>query len=85
MSGLLESGIQLMIVGMGTVFFFLTVLVFATLAMSAVVKRFLPEVQTSLQTTLQPIIRTPKSLVDEEVAAIAVAVHAHRNQSRKKN
>jgi oxaloacetate decarboxylase gamma subunit len=74
-----------MIVGMGTVFFFLTVLVFATLAMSAVVKRFLPEVQTSLQTTLQPIIRTPKSLVDEEVAAIAVGVHAHRNQSRKKN
>lgn len=75
MSGLLGSGIQLMLVGMGTVFFFLTVLVFATLAMSALVKRFLPEVQTTNPTA--------QSHGDEEVAAIAVALHTHLNQPRK--
>ena len=71
MSELLSSGIQLMLVGMGTVFTFLTILVFATMAMSAVIRRISPVSVESAD---------PRNL-DEEIAAIGVALHRHRNKS----
>ena len=61
-----------MLVGMGTVFVFLTVLVFAMSAMSAVVARVQPAAS----------VPTATGATDEEVAAIAtaIAVHRHRRQ-----
>ena len=61
---LLEQGVMLMLVGMGTVFVFLTVLVIAMSLLAAVVRRFTP---------------INESLVsDEEVAAITAAIAQHR-------
>ena len=62
---LLDQGITLMLVGMGTVFIFLTVLVAGMSLMALVVHRFTP---------------TPvdASASDEEVAAITAAITQHR-------
>lgn len=40
---ILDSGFTLMLYGMGTVFFFLTTLIFLTTAMSRIVGRYFPE------------------------------------------
>lgn len=64
---LLDQGLTLMLVGMGTVFVFLTMLVAAMSAMSSIVVRFQP-------------LRASSDPSDEEVAAIAAAITVHRNK-----
>jgi len=59
-----------MLVGMGTVFSFLTILVFGMSTMSAIVIRFSQS-------------RTDDGASDEEVAAITAAIAQHRNNSTK--
>jgi oxaloacetate decarboxylase gamma subunit len=61
---LLEQGLSLMLVGMGTVFVFLTALVVAMTVMAAIVKRLTPRVEEAVS--------------DEEVAAITAAIALHR-------
>ncbi len=63
---LLDQGLMLMLVGMGTVFVFLTVLVAAMSLMAIVVRRFLPA---------QADAAGPS---DEEIAAITAAITQHR-------
>lgn len=58
-----------MLVGMGTVFVFLTVLVLGMLTMSAIAMRMLPAAVHDAS--------------DEEVAAITAAIAQHRNQTAK--
>ena len=68
---LLGQGLDLMLIGMGTVFVFLTLLVFATKAMSAVAQR------------LQPVsaVAPPQQEQDKQVvAAIAGAIAQHRKK-----
>ena len=60
----LDQGIMLMLVGMGTVFVFLTVLVIAMSVMAAVARRFSPSPADGPS--------------DEEVAAITAAIARHR-------
>ena len=61
-----------MLAGMGTVFVFLTLLVFATTAMSALVRRF------------QPVeVSEPGGPTEEEVAAISAAIALHRQKHSK--
>ncbi len=62
---LIDQGLTLMLAGMGTVFTFLTVLVFAMSLMSTIVKR------------LQIVATDPS---DEEVAAISAAIARHRRE-----
>ncbi len=62
---LIDQGLTLMLAGMGTVFTFLTVLVFAMSMMSTIVKR------------LQIVATDPS---DEEVAAISAAIERHRRE-----
>ncbi len=63
---LIEQGVTLMLVGMGTVFVFLTALVIAMTLMAAIVRRLTP---------------VPAATVtDEEVAAITAAIARHRNK-----
>ncbi|MDP3876913.1 MAG: OadG family transporter subunit [Methylobacter sp.] len=71
----MASGIELMFVGMGIVFLFLTMLVFAINLMSALVQRYLPE--TPVSKTV-PGITTD---IDKSVvAAITGAVHQYRKK-----
>ena len=66
MSPLMAAGVELMFIGMGTVFMFLTLLVFATGLMSRIVVRIAP--------TASPVASTGAGPTDEEVAAIAIAI-----------
>ena len=63
--GLLYEGTTLMLAGMGTVFVFLTALVAAMTAMSAVVGRLSQH-------------ESEASISDEEMAAIGAAIRQHR-------
>lgn len=63
---LFEQGVTLMLVGMGTVFVFLTLLVVAMTGMAGIVKRLAPAVE--------------KGASDEEVAAITAAIAIHRHK-----
>ena len=69
---LLQQGLELMLAGMGTVFVFLTLLVFATTGMSALVRRFEPAAMVE-----------PGEATEEEVAAIAAAITLHRQKRSK--
>lgn len=66
-NGLINDGLTLMLVGMGTVFVFLTVLVAATTLMSRLVIRFQPGAAGGDDS-------------GEEIAAIAAAIAAHRRK-----
>jgi len=64
---LLKQGVELTLVGMGTVFVFLTTLIGATTLMSRIVMRLSPE-------TIVP------GNEDEEVAAITAAISRYRRE-----
>lgn len=66
MSPLMAAGVELMLMGMGTVFFFLTFLVFATGLMSRIVGRISP--------VISPVVSSGTGPTDEEVAAITIAI-----------
>ena len=73
MNPLMLAGVELMLIGMGTVFTFLTVLVVATTLMSKLTQRLQP----------QPVLTQGESNNPsaQEMAAIAAAIHQHRNKS----
>jgi len=62
----MDQGITLMLVGMGTVFVFLTLLVIMMTVMAQVIARLTPAVEEDVS--------------DEEVAAITAAIARHRNR-----
>jgi len=66
-STLLDKGIELMLVGMGTVFVFLTLLVIMMTVMAQVITRLTPAAEDAVS--------------DEEVAAISAAIAQHRNRN----
>ena len=69
MSDLMSQGLDLALYGMGTVFFFLTLLIFATMAMSALLR----------STEVQPIEQESGSEQDRRVlAAITAAIQRYR-------
>lgn len=67
-TSLLDQGITLMLVGMGTVFVFLTLLVIGMSLMSAIAMRF-----TSAA--------ADDGATDEEIAAMTVAITQYRNKT----
>jgi oxaloacetate decarboxylase gamma subunit len=74
MDPIFSAGLELMLIGMGTVFVFQTVLVMATKTMSVIVQKFAP-----LPLKLVPQTATDTSAPStEEVAAITAALHQHR-------
>ena len=65
-SSLIEQGVELMLVGMGTVFVFLTLLVGAMSVMAGIVRRQTPV--------------SPAAVSDEEIAAVTAAIAQHRSK-----
>jgi len=63
---LIDQGVTLMLVGMGTVFVFLSLLVMSMTLMAGIIKRLMPAALEGVS--------------DEEVAAIAAAIAQHRNK-----
>ena len=76
MTNLWAGSIELMLLGMGTVFVFLILLTFGVTIMSTIINRFAP-----------PEIISPKpapaTTAATDVAAVAAAVWATANQSKK--
>ena len=70
MSSIVSQGLDLAIYGMGSVFFFLTVLVLATMLMS--------KLTTSLSVTINDTSIDNNS--KKKMAAIAAAIHQHRTK-----
>ncbi len=80
MNAMLESGIELMFVGMGIVFAFLAMLVVMVNVMTQVIAHFFPPA---------PIVPTPQATThntqktdDNLIAAISAAVHQYRNPNK---
>jgi oxaloacetate decarboxylase gamma subunit len=69
-TSLLDQGITLMLVGMGTVFTFLTVLVIGMSLMSIIAAKFTTAAVAG-------------GVTDEEVAVISVAIAQHRKNPTK--
>lgn len=69
----MRQGLELMLAGMGTVFVFLTLLVYATTGMSALVRRFqsMTPAESATATT---------AATEEEVAVITAAIARHRSK-----
>ena len=78
MTELMSRGIELMLVGMGIVFLFLTMLVVAINMMSSLVQRFFPDAPTLVATATTVTGGIDKSII----AAITAAVHQHRSKHK---
>jgi len=78
MTELMVSGVELMFVGMGIVFLFLTMLVVAINIMSSLVQRFFPEAPPA--TLAVPVVTG--SIDKNTVAAITAAVHRYRSRQK---
>ncbi|MDD1619738.1 MAG: OadG family protein [Methylococcaceae bacterium] len=79
MTELMSSGVELMFAGMGIVFLFLTMLVVAINIMSSLVQRFFPDAPIQVTTATTVSSGIDKSII----AAIAAAVHQHRNKHKQ--
>ena len=78
MTELMSGGVELMFVGMGIVFLFLTMLVLAINIMSSLVQRFFPDAPP------QMIAAPVTSGIDKSIiAAITAAVHQHRSKHKR--
>lgn len=78
---LLEQGVSLLIYGMGTVFVFLTVLVFATKAMSALVRTFADDTAAPIAvTTARPADKPTLGINDDIKSAIQQALALYRQK-----
>jgi oxaloacetate decarboxylase (Na+ extruding) subunit gamma len=75
MTELIKSGVELMFAGMGIVYIFLTMLVFAINLMSAVVQRYFPEAPKHLDVSGGSDKAT--------IAAISAAVHQYQKKHGK--
>ena len=83
MGDLLAEGVNLMLIGMGAVFFFLVLLIFTTTLMSSLVTRFLPEPEPETPRVTPQQANRPAPVSDKPLlAVIAAAVHRHRTRHK---
>ncbi|WP_394181207.1 OadG family protein [Marinomonas posidonica] len=81
MNELISEGVGLMVLGMGFVFVFLVVLIFATGYMSSIINKFFPEVVPVANPSTPASDSVTSAAVDPQIAAaITAAIHQHRNK-----
>lgn len=80
MDNVLGEGLNLMLVGMGAVFVFLVLLVFATSLMSSLVGRFLPEPPIPVPLPVTPAPHQARVDDEQLIAVITAAIHQHRSR-----
>ena len=75
-ASLMSEGIELMLLGLGTVFVFLTLLVIITTGMSSLVQKYLPEPV--------PVTSSNSNKLDQNtlLAVISAAIHQHRLKNK---
>ncbi len=84
MNELILQAVELMVVGMGFVFVFLTVLVGATTVMSKMVVRFEPAPPPVKPAAKKPATAKPAASNDPQlIAVIAAAVAEYRSRQKK--
>lgn len=74
---MLWEGFNLMLIGMGTVYLFLTLLVFCTQLMSRLIARYFPD---AVEPPVSAPIPASDRRQDEALAAVSAAVHHHRQR-----
>lgn len=80
-SSIIDRGLDLMLFGMGTVFVFLTVLIFATTAMSAVITRWFPEKVVEAAAPRKRASSSPSmAIAPATLNILQAAVDKHRNR-----
>lgn len=79
-SNLIMIGLELMLLGMGSVFVFLVLLVVVTTAMSRLLTRFFPEAAPIPKAPARRA-QAPAALDSELIAVIGAAIKQHRNRS----
>lgn len=81
MNDLILDGFGLLVLGMGFVYVFLVVLIFATKFMSRLLTRYFPEVIPVAKTSVAKVATTEKTLADTQLTAvITAAIHQHRSK-----
>ncbi len=82
-SSIIERGLDLMMFGMGTVFVFLTVLIFATTAMSAVISKWFPEKVVEAAAPRKRASSSPSmgmAIAPATLNILQAAIDKHRNR-----
>ncbi len=77
MNEMMNSGIELMFIGMGIVFAFLTMLVMMVNIMTSMIQRFFPETPITAAT---PASAQTSHTDTRVIAAITATVHQYRNK-----
>ncbi len=72
----LQNGVILMLLGMGTVFVFLTLLVFLTKGMSSLTKKFAPQKPAAVVSSHQAVVASAPAASEADIAAAIVAAFA---------
>jgi len=73
-TNLVIEGLKFMVLGMGTVFLFLIIMIVSMNAMSGIIHKFFPEPQARVDATASPKKEDNKKIV----AAITAAIAYHR-------
>ncbi|MBQ0744383.1 MAG: OadG family protein [Pseudomonas sp.] len=79
-SNLIMTGLELMVLGMGSVFVFLILLVVVTTGMSRVLTRYFPEAAPVPRAPPRRA-KAPATIDSELIAAIGAAIKQHRSRS----
>lgn len=75
----MNSGLELMLIGMGIVFAFLALLIVMVNFMTSILQRFFPEQPV---TAIPPASASTSHTDAGTIAAISAAVHQHRNKHK---
>ena len=75
----MNSGIELMLIGMGIVFVFLALLIVMVKIIASIIQRFFPEQPVS---ATSPASASTSHTDANVIAAISVAVHQYRNKHK---